>query len=168
MVYAAVLAVYRLERRTLVLAAVLILQIADVSPMLIVLRNQTARAAEPGVFTRTRDPRWQQVIAHASAIEMEPPDYDDDKQLIEEIGWRAMLACRPMRDMYVARVSRTVSARLDADASAFDDGKIDPTRLYILYAGETAPDDLKARVRVLDGIAIIPPSASAPRPTLCG
>lgn len=168
LVYAAVLAVYRLKRGTLVLAAALALQIADMSPMLATLRDRTTRAAEPGIFARTRDPRWQQVIARASAIEMEPPDSDDDHQLIEEIGWRAMLACRPMRDMYVARVSRTVLARMDADAGAFEAGKIDPTRLYILYAGETAPDGLEARVRVLDGIAIIPPSAPAPRPALCG
>jgi hypothetical protein len=167
-VYAALLVVYRLQKRTLVLAAALVLQIADMSPMLAAIRTETARAAQPGTYLMTRDPRWQAVIAGASAIEMHPPDPRRDMQLIEEIGWRAMLACRPMRHMNVARIPLSVQTRIDNDRRAFMAGRIDPTRLYILYPGAAAPASLAARVRVLNGIAFIPPAIPAPPPTLCG
>ena len=167
LIYVAILLVYRLERRTLVLAAALVLQIADMSPMLGALRGLTARAARPGTYELTRDPRWDGLIAGASAIEMQPPDPFRNLKLIEEIGWRAMRACRPMRHMYVSRVPKYAQQRIDADRSSFLAGRIDPTRLYILYQGEKAPAALAARVRTLDGIAFIPPARPAPPPTLC-
>lgn len=167
LVYVAILLAYRLERRTLVLAAALVLQIADMSPMLAALRGLTARAAQPGTYQLTRDPRWDRLIANASAIEMQPPDPFRNLKLIEEIGWRAMLACRPMRHMYVSRVPQSAQRRIDADRRAFLAGRTDPTRLYILYQGENAPAALAARVRMLDGIALIPPATAAPPPTLC-
>lgn len=167
LIYVAILLAYRLERRTLLLAAALVLQIADMTPMLVALRGLTARAAQPGTYQLTRDPRWDQVIASASAIEMQPPDPFRNLKLIEEIGWRAMLACRPMRHMYVSRVPQSAQQRINADRRAFLAGQIDPTRLYILYQGETAPAALAPRVRMLDGIAFIPPATPAPPQTLC-
>lgn len=167
-VYAAIVVIYRLQRHRLVLVAALVLQIADMSPMLAAIRTDTARAARPGTYLMTRDSRWQTVIASASAIEMQPPDPLRDLQLIEEIGWRAMLSCRPMRHMNVARVPLSAQSRIDGDRRAFLAGKIDPTRLYILFRGEVAPPPLAARVRVLDGITFIPPANPAPPPTLCG
>jgi hypothetical protein len=167
LIYVAILIVYRLERRTLVLAAALVLQVADMTPMLAALRGLTARAGQPGTFELTRDPRWDAVIAGASAIEMQPPDPFRNLKLIEEIGWRAMRACRPMRHMYVSRVPRSAQQRIDADRRAFLAGRLDPTRLYILYQGENAPAALVSRVRVLDGITFIPPARPAPPPTLC-
>lgn len=167
-IYAALLIVFRLERRTLVLGAALVLQIADLSPMFAAIRPATLRAAQPETYLMTRDPRWQAVIASAAAIEMQPPDPFRDLQLIEEIGWRAMLACRPMRHMYVSRVPRSARARIEADRRNFRAGRIDPTRLYILYRGATAPAALAPRVRVLDGISFIPPATPAPPPRLCG
>lgn len=167
LVYAAVLAVYRLERRTLVLSAALVIQVADMAPMFAAIRQQTALASEPGIYRATLDPRWQALVASASAIELQPPDPHRDLRLTEEIGWRAMLACRPMRHMYVARTPRSVQARIDADRNAFLAGRIDPTRLYILYRGEKVPAALASRVRRLDGVAFIPPERPAPPPTLC-
>jgi hypothetical protein len=167
MVYAAILAAYRLERRTLVLAAALVLQVADMSAMFAAIRPQTALASKPGTYGATRDPRWQALVASASAIELQPPDPHHDLRLTEEIGWRAMLACRPMRHMYVARIPRSVQARIDEDRRTFLTGRIDPTRLYILYRGGQVPAALVPRVRMLDGIAFIPPTQPAPPPTLC-
>jgi len=167
MVYAAILAAYRLERRTLVLAAALVLQVADMSAMFAAIRPQTALASKPGTYGATRDPRWQALVASASAIELQPPDPHRDLRVTEEIGWRAMLACRPMRHMYVARIPRSVQSRIDEDRRAFLAGRIDPTRLYILYRGEQVPAALAPRMRMLDGIAFIPPTNPAPPPTLC-
>ena len=167
MVYAAILAAYQLERRTLVLAAALVLQVADMSAMFAAIRPETALASKPGIYGATRDPRWQALVAGASAIELQPPDPHRDLRLTEEIGWRAMLACRPMRHMYVARIPRSVQARIDHDRRTFLAGRIDPTRLYILYRGEQVPAALAPRVRMLDGIAFIPPATPAPPPSLC-
>lgn len=160
-VYAAILAVYRLPRAGLVLAAALVLQVADMTPMMAAIRAETARAATRDTYQRTRDPRWDALIARAGAIDVEPHEPFRDVQLIEELGWRAMLACRPMRYMYVSRVSRAATARLADDRRAFLAGRIDPTWLVVLYPGEPVPASLAARAIVLDGVRVIPPSRPA-------
>jgi hypothetical protein len=169
MVFAALVVVYRLPRRwaVITLATALALQIVDIAPMVAAIRGDTAEAARPGVYRRTLDPRWDRLIALSSAVEFQPVERFRDLPLLEEIGWRAMLRCRPMRLAYTSRVSTSAQARLDADRGNFLSGRIDPSRLYILYPNEPAPPALAPKVRVLDGIALIPPSVAAPAPTLC-
>lgn len=163
-VYAAVLAIYRLPKAGLVLAAALVVQVADMTPMMAAIRAETARAATSDTYRRTRDPRWDALIARAGAIDVEPHQPFRDVQLIEELGWRAMLACRPLRYMYASRVSRAATARLAVDRRAFLAGRIDPTWLVVLYPGEPVPAPLAKRARVLDGVTVIPPARAGPPP----
>lgn len=162
-VLAAIVTVYRLRRpvAVMLLGGALMLQIIDITPMFAAIREETATATRPGTFTRTRDPRWDLLIGQASAVEIEPPQPDRDLQLLEEIGWRAVRRCRPMRYTYMARTPANAQARIDADRRAFVSGQLDPTRLYVLYAPTDAPIGLRARVTLLDGIAVIAPTRPA-------
>ena len=165
LVYAALTTVLRWEKARLLIAAALVLQVADMVPMMVAIRRETARATDSSVFDRTRDPRWATLIAGAGAVDIQPPEAFRDVKLLEEIGWHAMLACRPMRFMYVSRVSRTATARLAADRRDFLAGKVPVDRLVVLYPGERVPDPLRARARVLDGVSVVIPVAPAPLPS---
>lgn len=161
---AAILIVLCLRHATLVLAGALMLQIVDLAPMLAAVRATSAAAAEPETWRRTRDPRWQTLVERAGAVQFEPAEPFRDLAVLEEVAWRAIQACRPVRYYYASRESVATRARIDADTAAFLAGQVDPTRLYVLLDGH-APAALAGRVRRLDGIAIIPPTAPAPPPT---
>lgn len=166
LVLVAILAAYRLGdgRALLLLSAALALQLIDIAPMLAAERTLTAAANDRRAYLRTRDRRWAAMIAGASAIEFHPPENFRDLQLSEEIGWRAVLACRPLRFFYASRMTRATAARLARDAQALRDGRIDPTRLYVLFDPAVVPAGLRGRVIVIDGVSVIAPAAPAPPP----
>lgn len=161
--FAAVVAATAWRRSLLVIGAALALQIVDLTPMLSAVRATSARAADPRLFTRTRDPRWAALVGRAGAVHFHPPKPFADLQLMEEIAWRAVRACRPVRYFYASRETVATRARIDADARALAAGRIDPTRLYVLLEGPTPPA-IADRVRVIDGVRIVPPSRPAPPP----
>ena len=165
--YAALATVLRQRRATLLLAAAAALQIVDLAPMLAAIRTTSARADDRGnPFRRTADPRWAVLLAGAATVEFEPAEPFRDLQLMEEIGWRAIVACRPVRYFYVSREAAATRRRIGADTAAFRAGRIDPTRLYVLLDGRT-PAALASRVERIDGVAIIAPTAPAARPGRC-
>jgi len=164
-IYAAVAIVARTRRATLLLGAALALQVVDLSGMAAAIRSTSARAEDRTLYTRTRDPRWATLIARAGSIDFEPPAPFGDLQLMEEVAWRAVAACRPVRYFYAARDARAVRTRTQADAAAFRAGRLDPTRLYIVLSGPV-PAPVASRAITIDGVAVVPPSAPAP-PSLC-
>jgi hypothetical protein len=101
------------------------------------------------------------MIARADAVEVEPAEPFRDLQLAEEIGWRAVAACRPVRYVYAAREAGATRARIDRDTAAFRAGRLDPARLYVILAGPVPPG---ARVEWVDGVALIAPTRPAPPP----
>ena len=155
------------SRATLLLGAALAVQLLDLTPMLSGVRATSARAMDARVFSRTPDPRWQPLIAAAGDIQVEPAKPFADLQLLEEIGWRAVTACRPLRYFYASREALATRARIDADTRAFAAGALAPTRLYILVDNAPAPPAVRDRVRTIDGVRVIPPSRPAPRAS-CG
>lgn len=161
--FAAIVTVMRLPRATIVLAVALALQVVDLTPMLAAIRATSAKADDRAVYHRTTDPRWAKLVAGAGSVEFEPARPFVDLQLMQEITWRAVTACRPVRFTYAARESIALRARLDADSAAFEYGRLDPTRLYILLDGR-APAALAARVQRIDGLSIIAPTAPASPP----
>ena len=82
---------------------------------------------------------------------------------MEEVTWRAVTACRPVRFTYASRESAAMRTRIDADTAAFNSGRLDRTRLYVLLDGKV-PAKLANVARRLDGVAIIPPA----EPARCG
>lgn len=165
LVYVVIASVCRRPRATLLLGGALALQIVDLMPMLSAVRATSARADDPRMFVRTRSPAWAALIARSGSITFEPPDNFRDLQLMEEIGWRAVSACRPLGFFYASRRNATTVARLEAEGRAFHAGRLDPARLYILLDGKVPPS-LAGRASRLDGVMFIPPSAP-PHPSSC-
>jgi len=161
--FAAVVTVMRLRQATLALGVALALQVVDLAPMLSAVRSTSARADDPLVYRRTRDPRWDVLISRTSSVEFEPAQPFVDLPLMQEITWRAVTACRPVRFTYAARESVALRARIDADSADFKAGRLDPSRLYVLLDGQ-APAAVAARVQRIDGVAVIVPAAAAPPP----
>lgn len=161
--YAALVAALRRQGAVLLLGATLALQVVDLAPMLAAIRATSAPADDRAVYHRTRSPRWQAVVAHAAAVEFEPAKPFSDLQLMEEVTWRAVSACRPVRYFYASRERRAVRRRIEADGALFRAGQLDPTRLYVLLDGNV-PAALADRVERLDGVAIVAPTRPAPPP----
>lgn len=164
--FAAIVTVMRLPRAILLLGAALAVQVIDLAPMLAAVRATSAKATDPTVYHRTIDPRWTALVAHASSIEFEPAKPFIDLQVMQEVTWRAVTACRPVRFTYASRESVATRTRIDAESAAFAAGWIDPTRLYVLLDGRVPPL-LAGKVQKLDGVTIIPPATPGPPPD-CG
>lgn len=166
LVYAAIAAVCRLPARavSLTLTVALAVQIADIAPMLAAIHHDTARAARPGGYRRTRNPRWDGWIAQASSIEIADTA---DLPLIEELTWRAVRACRPIRYSYTSRISRASALRIAGDRRRFLAREIDPTRLYVIRRDDATPAELLPRTISIDGVLAIPPERPAPPPAAC-
>ena len=162
--FAAVIAATAWTRAALVLGGALALQVVDLAPMLAAVRHTSRHADDPRRFVRTPDAGWDALVASASAVQFEPAKPYVDLRLMEEVAWRAVVACRPVRYFYASREAIGTRARIDADSRAFATGRIDPTRLYVLLGKEPAPPAVAGRVRVLDNVRFIPPSRPGPPP----
>ena len=161
---AAIVIVGGTRRATLLLAAALALQVADLAPMLGAIRHASARADDPMPFAITRSAAWDRLVGQAAAIEFQPARPFVDTGVLDEVGWRAVAACRPLRWFYASRERVSQRAQAAADARAFAAGRLDPVRLYVLLGPDPASAAVAARVRILDGVRIIPPSRPGPPP----
>lgn len=157
LVLAGIRTLYRLkgDRAGLVLAALAILQVADLAPMAATIRTQTADARGAPLYVRTRSPEWDQLVTQAREIAFIPGDVTKDLGLFQEIAWRAAKAQVPVRAVYAARPALASNARQSAETAAFHAGEVLPGRLYVLIGGELIPPPLLARARPLDGVTII-------------
>jgi hypothetical protein len=166
LVFAAVLAAFRLPRRRAVqlLGAALVLQLADLTTMMIAVRNITKEASERRTYSRVQDPRWVEAIAASRDITFVPPDVTTDLHLFQEVAWRAVLAGKPVRVVYAARDSHATLTRLDGEYTAFRQGRLAPDRLYVLFPQAQVPLTAAGRLRVLNGVRVLVPlSVSSPR-----
>lgn len=163
--FAAVVAAAGGMRGTLVLGGALALQVVDLTPMFAAVRATSGRADDPRRFERTTDARWHSLVSGAGAIEFKPADPYVDLQVMEEVSWRAVVACRPVRYFYASREAVRTRARIDADGAAFAAGRLDPTRLYVLLGTDPVPVGVAGRVRLLDGVRVIPPRLPGPPPS---
>ncbi len=157
LVFVAIVLVARLRRGAWMLAGALLLQVVDMWPLLATTRASSVTAERTNPYRRTRDPRWETLIAQADMIQFEPPEMYRDLGLLEEVTWRAITAGKPVRFFYASREPIAVRRRLTVDSLLFATGQIDRHRLYVLLDGRVPPI-LANQVRHLDGIAIIPPN----------
>jgi len=157
LVLIAILAVYRLGKKqaATVLAMLLLVQAIDIAPMVGVVRSQTAEADRRRLYVRTLDRRWQAAIAAARDITFEPADPMLDRQLFEEIAWRAVSIGKPLRVSSTSRIDTRTAARLAGEHARFMAGDLDPQRLYILLPGAAPPSTARGRVITLDGTRVI-------------
>jgi len=162
--FTAIVMVGRMRFGIWILAGALLLQTADMLPMLKSARESGGWAELSSPYHRTRDPRWDKVIADADMIQFEPPEMYRDLALMEEVTWRAIVAGKPVRFFYASREPVALRQRLRRDSAAFTIGQTDPRRLYVLLDGKVPPM-LSGRAVKLDGVSIIPAQATPRRKT---
>jgi len=157
LVFAGIRILFRLEPRRagLVLAALAIVQTADLTPMALSIRAQSAEARGGALYVRTRSLEWDRLIAQAKDIAFVPGDVTKELGVFQEVAWRAAKAKVPVRAVYAARPSIASSARQANETEAFRAGQVVPGRLYILIDGELIPPPLMTQVRPLDGVTIL-------------
>ncbi|NIJ28139.1 hypothetical protein FHT00_000067 [Sphingomonas insulae] len=161
----AVLAVFRLSahRAAAMLLAVVAIQAIDLSGMVAAIRARSQAASAYRLYTRTTDPRWDQLIARSRAVVFLPGDVTRDLELFQEVAWRAIDAGRPVANVYAARNSRVSLHRLAAEEAALARASIDRNRLYILLPGARIPASLVSRIERVDGVDLIAPGLAAAR-----
>lgn len=159
-VFLSLTAVYKskLSTRVTILAVALALQLVDIAPFAKSIRHETAEAAERKIILYTPSPQWDTLVSHATAVEFEPQrPSNDEKSRFYEIIWRAISDHVPVTSMYAARQSAAqilIEEKEDAD---FNKGVINSGWLYILLDKCQVPQDIRPRVRLLDGLWVIPP-----------
>ncbi|WP_447726790.1 DUF6311 domain-containing protein [Sphingomonas koreensis] len=157
LVFAAIRILYRLEPRRagLVVAALAVVQIADLVPMAVSIRAQSAEARGAPLYVRTTSPEWDRLVAQAKDIAFVPGDVTKGLGVFQEVAWRAAKEKVPVRAVYAARPSLASNARQSKETDAFRRGETVPGRFYILIDGEPIPPPLMTRVRLLDGVTIL-------------
>ncbi len=166
LVFVAIRITYRLpaKRAGLILAALAAIQAADLAPMALSVRAQTAEARGAVLYPLTPSPEWDRLVGQATDIAFIPGDVTKGLGVFQEIAWRAVKAKVPVRNVYAARPSDASSVRQEAESNEFRSGKVIPGRLYILIGGELIPPPLTASARPLDGLTIVfQPISSSPR-----
>jgi hypothetical protein len=159
LVLLAIVGAYRLSARraALLLWAVLAVQVCDLAGMIRTVRAQTAQPAGHPVYAVTRDPRWQAAISGARDVVIMPTHVNPALDLYQEVAWRAVLAGRPVRDVYAARYSRATLARYRDEEADFRAGRLNPRRLYVILPGEPLPPGAAPRLNVFDGVRVLLP-----------
>lgn len=157
LVFLALRIIYRLPERTarLALIAATVVQVADLAPMSVAIRGQSAEARHAPLYVRTPSPEWDRLIAQADDIAFVPGDVTKGLGHFQEIAWRAAKVGVPVRSVYAARVSKQSAERQEAESARFRAGEIVPGRLYILIDGERVPPPLIFQARPLDGVTIV-------------
>lgn len=161
LVWMALITVFASRRRHAVwlIPAALVLQIVDLQGFAQAERTRTAEAATRNNFVLTPSPQWTALIGAARQVDVYPPNPHANDRLFYEIAWRSVSAHVPVNTMYPARYSVKQSALEEAGRQAFMAGAIDPTHLYVLINPCNIPF-AAGRVRVLDGVWIIPPASA--------
>jgi len=149
----------RLRHAGAVLLLALLVQAIDLAPMVVTIRQLNSKAHDRPMFDRTPDPRWDRLVAGAAAIEFHPYEPYRDLAVLEQVGWRAITACRPvpMRYFYASREPGRIRARMREDSERLARGEIDPTRLYI-FLRDKPPAAVASRAITIDGTSVIAPS----------
>ncbi len=152
-----ILAASRYRWAPLLIPAALVLQAIDLMDLTTFERQRTENALDRRIYVLTRDPHWQTLVARARQVDIYPPNAHVNDRLFYEIAWRSASAGIPVSTMYTARQDPRQTTIEDAARRNFQAGHIAADHLYILISRCNAPASLQSRVRVLDGVFIIPP-----------
>jgi hypothetical protein len=163
-VFLALAMVYRAGRRAgfAVLSLAVVLQAVDLAGFAKDMRRTTSPAGTPPAVTRSA--AWDAIVRDAAEVDFEPAQEAGNpshQQLLEEIAYRAVSHNVPVNAMYTARDSTAVLASQARQFQAFVGGEVDAGRLYVLEENCGVPPALGDRVRVLDGVWMIPPVRDA-------
>lgn len=162
MVLTALVVLFKSRPRTIaiMLPLVLVVQAYDLQGFSAAMRKATSQAASSQVFYKTPSPVWDELVTKASGIDFYPANVHFDDKLFYELTWRATSQTKPVNTMYAARENIIQIANQEAGMDAFKRGVVNGDHLFVFLKQCDAPASLQPRLRMLDGVWIIPPDAA--------
>ena len=159
MVMAALVVLYKSRPRILaaVLPAVLLLQAYDLDGFAATVRAATSLASSPQTYYLTPSPKWDKLIAESKGVDFYPANVHFNDKLFYELTWRATSHALPVNTMYPARENILQLAKEEEGQEDFRHGQIHNDHLFVFLKQCDAPKDLQDKLRMLDGVWIIPP-----------
>ncbi len=166
MVMAALVVIYKCRPKIMhfVLPAILVVQVYDLAGFSQAMRDATAQAANPQVYTLTPSPLWDKLVGRATGVDFYPANVHFNDKLFYEVSWRASSTAKPVNTMYPARENIIQLANQRAGQAAFKNGEVVSDHLFVFLKQCDAPDSLQPRLRMLDGVWIIPPASASDIP----
>lgn len=160
MVATALVVLFKSRPRTIaiVLPAILVLQAYDINGLAAAMRKATGLAAYDQTYYLTPSPIWDELVKRSSGVDFYPVNVHLNDKLFYELTYRATTDRKPVNTMYPARENLTQIAYEYQGEDAFRDGKINDNRLLVFLKQCDAPASLQSRLRMLDGVWIIPPA----------
>ncbi|ESQ83473.1 hypothetical protein AEAC466_12420 [Asticcacaulis sp. AC466] len=141
----------------ILLPLVLVVQAYDIAGMSRAMRKATALAASTEKYHETPSPEWDQLVSAAKGIDFYPTNVHLNDRLFYELTWRATSQVKPVNTMYAARENLIQIANQEASQDAFKRGEIRTDHLFVFLKQCDAPPSLWPKLRMLDGVWIIPP-----------
>ncbi|MBW8880246.1 MAG: hypothetical protein JF615_02135 [Asticcacaulis sp.] len=146
------------------LPAILVLQAVDLSGFAAAMRKATVEAENPVDYDQTPSPLWDKLVAASSGVDFYPANVHFNDKLFYEVTWRATSQARPVNTMYAARENMIQVAYQDQGMDDFKRGLVNDNHLLVFLKQCDAPPAIRQRLRMLDGVWIIPPDAARDLP----
>ena len=159
MVLAALVVLYKSRPRILaaVLPLALLLQAYDLDGFAATVRAATSLASSPQTYYLTTSPKWDKLIAESKGVDFYPANVHFNDKLFYELTWRATSHALPVNTMYPARENILQLAKEEEGQEDFRHGQIHNDHLFVFLKQCDAPKDLQDKLRMLDGVWVIPP-----------
>ncbi len=144
----------------ILLPLVLVVQAYDIAGMSKAMRQATSLASSDQIYYETPSPEWDQLVSAAKGVDFYPANVHMNDKLFYELTWRATSQAKPVNTMYAARENLIQIANQEAGMDAFKRGEVKSDHLFVFLKQCDAPQELWSRLRMLDGVWIIPPKDS--------
>jgi len=144
----------------ILLPLVLVVQAYDIAGISKAMRKATALAASDTQYFKTPSAEWDQLVTAAKGIDFYPTNVHMADQLFYELTWRATSQAKPVNTMYAARENLIQIANQEASQDAFKRGEIRTDHLFVFLKQCDAPASLWPKLRMLDGVWVIPPEGA--------
>lgn len=163
MIAAALIVLFKSRPRTIaiVLPAVLLIQAYDINGLAATLRQATGLAASNQAYYQTPSPLWDELVKRSTGIDFYPVNVHFNDKLFYELTYRATTAGKPVNTMYPARENLIQLAHEYLGEESFRDGNVNANHLFVFLKQCDAPAALQSRLRMVDGVWIIPPADAA-------
>lgn len=143
-----------------ILPAILLIQVYDISGVAKAMRRATSLATGGETYFVTPDPAWDTLVSHSTGIDFYPPNVHLNDRLFYELTWRATSQSKPVNTMYAARQNLIQIAHEREGRLAFKRGTVRNDRLFVFLKQCDVPPALQSRVRMVDGFWVIPPDSA--------
>ncbi len=159
LVLASLVVLFKSRPRTIaiVLPGILLIQAYDISGISSAMRRATALAASDQTYYLTPNPAWNQLVSDSTGIDFYPPNVHLNDRLFYELTWRATSQSKPVNTMYAARQNLIQVSLEQKGQNAFKRGQVRNDRLFVFLKQCDVPAELQSRVRMIDGVWVIPP-----------